>query len=83
MSYTHGIDRLDWLTIDRVAFESDTVAFRVGFDFTPFAGVEGGYDFQSRPAASAFTAPAPDWSTASRGQTLLLTHSQVICVHPK
>jgi len=49
VSYTHGIDRLDWLTIDRVAFESDTVAFRVGFDFTPFAGVEGGYDYQSRP----------------------------------
>lgn len=49
VSYTHGIDRLDWLTIDRVAFESDTVGFRVGFDFTPFAGVEGGYDFQSRP----------------------------------
>jgi tetratricopeptide (TPR) repeat protein len=49
VSYTHGIDRLDWLTIDRVAFESDTVAFRVGFDFTPFAGIEGGYDYQSRP----------------------------------
>lgn len=47
--YTHGIDRLDWLTIDRVTFESDTVSFRAGFDFTPFAGIEGGYDFQSRP----------------------------------
>ena len=49
VSYTHGIDRLDWLTIDRVAFESDTAAFRLGFDFTPFAGIDGGYDFQSRP----------------------------------
>lgn len=49
VNYTHGIDRLDWLTIDRVAFESDTISFGGGFDFTPFAGIEAGYDFQSRP----------------------------------
>jgi len=49
-SYTHGIDRLDWLTVDRIAFESDTVSFRVGFDATPFVSIEGGYDFQQRPA---------------------------------
>jgi tetratricopeptide (TPR) repeat protein len=49
VSYTHGIDRLDWLTLDRITFESDTISFRVGFDVTPFVGVEGGYDFQSRP----------------------------------
>ncbi len=49
VGYTHGLDRLDWLTIDRITFESDTVSFRAGFDFTPFAGIEAGYDFQSRP----------------------------------
>jgi tetratricopeptide (TPR) repeat protein len=49
LSYTHGIDRLDWLTLDRIAFESDTISFRAGFDVTPFAGLEAGYDFQSRP----------------------------------
>jgi len=49
VGYTHGIDRLDWLTVDRIGFESDTASFRVGFDVTPFASIEGGYDFQSRP----------------------------------
>lgn len=49
IGYTHGIDRLDWLTIDRIGFESDTATFRVGFDFTPFTSLEAGYDFQSRP----------------------------------
>ena len=50
VGYTHGIDRLDWLTLDRITFESDTISFHAGFDFTPFAGIEAGYDFQSRPA---------------------------------
>jgi hypothetical protein len=49
IGYTHGIDRLDWLTIDRIGFESDTASFRLGFDFTPFVTLETGYDFQSRP----------------------------------
>jgi len=49
IGYTHGIDRLDWLTIDRIAFEADTAAFRLGFDFNPFTTLEAGYDFQSRP----------------------------------
>jgi YaiO family outer membrane protein len=49
VGYTHGIDRLDWLTLDRIGFEADTASFRVGFDFTPFATLETGYDFQSRP----------------------------------
>jgi tetratricopeptide (TPR) repeat protein len=52
VGYTHGIDRLDWLTADRITFEADTISFRVGFDFTPFAGIEAGYDFQSRPAGT-------------------------------
>jgi YaiO family outer membrane protein len=49
IGYTHGIDRLDWLTLDRIGFESDTASFRVGFDVTPFTSIEAGYDFQSRP----------------------------------
>ena len=49
IGYTHGIDRLDWLTLDRIAFEADTASFRIGFDFTPFVTLETGYDFQSRP----------------------------------
>lgn len=52
VGYTHGIDRLDWLTVDRVTFEADTISFSVGLDFTPFAGIEAGYDFQSRPAGT-------------------------------
>jgi YaiO family outer membrane protein len=48
-AYTHGIDRLDWLTSDRIGFESDTVAFRANLFFSPFVSLEVGYDFQSRP----------------------------------
>jgi tetratricopeptide (TPR) repeat protein len=49
VGYTHGIDRLDWLTVDRIAFESDTLSFRASYDFNPFATFEAGYDYQSRP----------------------------------
>jgi YaiO family outer membrane protein len=48
--YTHGIDRLDWLTLDRVGFESNTFALRGNFTLTPFVSLEVGYDFQQRPA---------------------------------
>jgi len=48
--FTHGIDRLDWLTLDRVGFESDTFALRGNFTLTPFVSLELGYDFQQRPA---------------------------------
>lgn len=48
-SYTHGIDRLDWLTIDRINFESDTLALKAAYDFTPFATFRAGYEFGSRP----------------------------------
>lgn len=49
VTYTHGIDRLDWLTIDRITFESDTLSLKTSYDFTPFATFRAGYDFQSRP----------------------------------
>jgi YaiO family outer membrane protein len=51
VGYTHGIDRLDWLTIDRITFESDTLSLKASYDFTPFATLRAGYDFQSRPGA--------------------------------
>jgi hypothetical protein len=47
--FTHGIDRLDWLTSDRITFESDTFALRATCSFSPFVSLELGYDFQSRP----------------------------------
>jgi tetratricopeptide (TPR) repeat protein len=47
--FTHGIDRLDWLTLDRIAFEADTLSLKASYNFTPFATFEAGYAFQSRP----------------------------------
>lgn len=47
--FTHGIDRLDWLTSDRITFEADTFSLRASCAFTPFVTLELGYDFQSRP----------------------------------
>jgi len=49
LGYTHGIDRLDWLTSDRIGFESDTIDIRGNFSITPFVSLEVGYAFQSRP----------------------------------
>ena len=49
LGYTHGIDRLDWLTSDRIGFESDTFDVRGNFSFTPLVSLQVGYDFQSRP----------------------------------
>jgi YaiO family outer membrane protein len=48
-TFTHGIDRLDWLTLDRITTEADTVSVSGGYDFTAFVTFRGGYDFQSRP----------------------------------
>jgi tetratricopeptide (TPR) repeat protein len=47
--FTHGIDRLDWLTSDRITFEADTFSLRAACALTPFVTLELGYDFQSRP----------------------------------
>jgi YaiO family outer membrane protein len=49
IGYTHGIDRLDWLTIDRVAFEADTLALKASVDLTPFTTLRAGYEYESRP----------------------------------
>jgi YaiO family outer membrane protein len=49
VTFTHGIDRLDWLTLDRITTEADTVSVTGGYDFTAFVTFRGGYDFESRP----------------------------------
>jgi hypothetical protein len=49
VSYHRGIDRLDWLTVDRLtADDANTVGFGVAADATPFVTISGGYDFHDR-----------------------------------
>ena len=49
VSYHRGIERLDWLTIDRLtADDANTMSFGVAADATPFITVSGGYDFHDR-----------------------------------
>jgi tetratricopeptide (TPR) repeat protein len=49
VEYRHGIDRLDWLTADRLTAEgADTFGLGGSIDFTPFVGLEAGYDHQER-----------------------------------
>jgi tetratricopeptide (TPR) repeat protein len=50
VEYRHGVDRLDWLTVDRLsAPDANTFSFGAGFDATPSVTIKGRYDFQSRP----------------------------------
>ena len=50
VEYRHGIDRLDWLTVDRLsAPDANTFSVGAGFDFTPFVTLDGRFDHQSRP----------------------------------
>lgn len=47
--YRRGIDRLDWLTVDRLfADEANTIAFGASVAVTPFVGVAADYDYQDR-----------------------------------
>lgn len=51
IEYRHGIDRLDWLTADRLTTEgADTIGLGWSFEFTPFVGVEAAYEHQDRAA---------------------------------
>jgi tetratricopeptide (TPR) repeat protein len=53
-SYRRGIDRLDWLTADRLfSGEANTVSFGASFDATPFVTIHGAYDHQDRENVSA------------------------------
>ena len=50
VEYRHGIDRLDWLTLDRiVAGDAETLSLGATTDVTPFVTVGAGYDYQARP----------------------------------
>ena len=50
VAYTHGLDRLDWLTIDRlIDDDADTLTVGGRFDVTPFVSFNADYDYQSRP----------------------------------
>jgi YaiO family outer membrane protein len=47
--YRHGIDRIEWMTADRItATDADTLGVGLSFDLTPFVAVGGSYDYQSR-----------------------------------
>ena len=49
VEYRHGLDRLDWLTIDRLASpDANTISFGLGFDVTPFVMLGGRYDYSDR-----------------------------------
>lgn len=49
IEYRRGIDRLDWLTADRLfAGEADTLGLGVSVAFTPFVGFAADYDYQQR-----------------------------------
>ena len=47
--YRHGIDRLDWMTADRLtATDADTLGVGLSIELTPFVALSGAYDYQSR-----------------------------------
>lgn len=49
VEYRHGVDRLDWLTLDRLASpDANTISFGAGFDVTPFVMLGGRYDYSDR-----------------------------------
>ena len=49
VAYRHGLDQLDWLTIDRLASpDANTISFGLGFDITPFVMLGGRYDYSDR-----------------------------------
>ncbi|CAN5771049.1 hypothetical protein BH18ACI5_BH18ACI5_29920 [soil metagenome] len=48
--YRHGIDRLDWLTVDRIAAgDANTLGLGLSTDLTPFVTLDVRYAYQSRP----------------------------------
>lgn len=50
LEYRHGIDRLEWLTLDRLAApDANTISVGAGFDVTPFVTLNGRFDHQWRP----------------------------------
>lgn len=46
VEYRHGIDRLEWMTVDRLAAtDANTLGFGATFEVTPFVNVGATYDF--------------------------------------
>lgn len=59
VEYRHGIDRLDWLTADRLtADDANTLALGASVAATPFVGIGGSYDYQDRTGGSVHRARA-------------------------
>jgi len=49
VEYRRGIDRLDWLTVDRIfADQANTLGLGASLAVTPFVGVAADYDYQDR-----------------------------------
>jgi tetratricopeptide (TPR) repeat protein len=54
VEYRHGIDRLDWLTLDRLdAVDAETIALGGSMAVTPFVSLGAGYDYQDRSAETS------------------------------
>ena len=50
VAYHHGIEHLDWLTVDRVdADDANTVSLALAADVTPFVNLSAAYDYHDRP----------------------------------
>jgi hypothetical protein len=62
VAYHRGIDRLDWMTADRLlADDANTISFGIEGDVTPFVSLSGGYDYHERAFGHAHRARA--WLT--------------------
>jgi tetratricopeptide (TPR) repeat protein len=59
VEYRHGIDRLDWLTADRLTAEdANTIGIGGSISPTAFVTLDGEYDYQDRPGGSVNRARA-------------------------
>lgn len=64
VSYARGIDRLDWLTVDRLGAEgANTLSAGIGADLTPFVSLSAEYDHHDRPAGALDANRGRAWLT--------------------
>ncbi|MEO6213854.1 MAG: tetratricopeptide repeat protein [Vicinamibacterales bacterium] len=50
VEYRHGIDRLDWITLDRVdEGDANTIGLGMTTHLSPFVALDARYDYQRRP----------------------------------
>ena len=71
--FTHGIDRLDWLTLDQVAIEADTLSLKASYTFTPMTTFEAGYAYPVPPGDLRCIALGPGSSFARRPELTKVT----------